>query len=57
MFSLKCSRGSRRRSSGPPQRAGLARPLGIEEDVGLSVANLLHAAHVHLRVITVDPER
>lgn len=35
---------------------GLGRPLGIEQNVGLSVAHLLHAAHVHLRVITVDPE-
>lgn len=35
---------------------GLGRPLGIEQNVGLSVAHLLHTAHVHLRVITVDPE-
>jgi len=35
----------------------LGGPLGVEEDVGLSVAYLLHAAHVHLRVITVEPER
>ena len=34
----------------------LGRPLGVDENVGLSVAHLLHVAHVHLRVITVNPE-
>lgn len=34
----------------------LGRPLGIEENIGLSVAHLLHTANLHLRVITVDPE-
>lgn len=34
----------------------LGRPLGIEENVGLSVAHFFHTANLHLRVITVDPE-
>lgn len=34
----------------------LSRPLGIEENIGLSVAHFLHTANLHLRVITVDPE-
>lgn len=34
----------------------LGRPLGIEENIGLSVTHLLHTANLHLRVITVDPE-
>lgn len=48
----KCSR-----ESTTSQRARyLSRPLGIEENVGLSVAHFLHAANLQLRVITVDPE-
>lgn len=39
-----------------PSETHLGGPLGVEEDVGLSVAHFLHAANLHLRVITVDPE-
>lgn len=34
----------------------LGGPLGVEENIGLSVAHFLHTAHLHLRVVTVDPE-
>lgn len=38
------------------RQTGLRGALCVEQDVGLSAAHLLHAAHVHLRVITVNPE-
>lgn len=34
----------------------LSDALGVEEDVGLGAAHLLHRAHVQLGVVTVNPE-
>ena len=34
----------------------LGRPLGVEENIGLSVTHFLHTANLHLRVVTVDPK-
>lgn len=44
------------RAGGCHSERRLARPLGVEENIGLSVAHFLHAAHLHLRVVAVDPE-
>ncbi len=38
------------------RQTGLRGALRVEQNVGLSAAHFLHAAHVHLRVVTVNPE-
>lgn len=38
------------------RQTGLRGALRVEQDVGLSAAHFLHTAHVHLRVVTVNPE-
>lgn len=45
-----------RRERERQRQTGLRGALRVEQDVGLSAAHLLHTAHVHLRVVTVNPE-
>lgn len=46
----------RKRETEIERQTGLRGALRVEQDVGLSAAHLLHTAHVHLRVVTVNPE-